>query len=128
MYIKRINSIYSTVTLLSFHSQCAMSALNDVRHYLSVEGGQVAVSSSFCPYIAKDYYINTCVTKELLLFQVFDATNTTRERRGTIVKFAEQNGFKVLPLTKTVEFDQLELSNNFPCHPVIPGVFCGVCV
>lgn len=29
------------------------------------------------------------------LFQVFDATNTTRERRGTIVKFAEQNGFKV---------------------------------
>lgn len=36
--------------------------------------------------------------KELvsLLFQVFDATNTTRERRGTIVKFAEQNGFKVL--------------------------------
>lgn len=36
--------------------------------------------------------------KQLLfsLFQVFDATNTTRERRGTIVKFAEQNGFKVL--------------------------------
>lgn len=32
----------------------------------------------------------------LLLLQVFDATNTTRERRGTIVKFAEQNGFKVL--------------------------------
>lgn len=31
----------------------------------------------------------------ILLFQVFDATNTTRERRGTIVKFAEQNGFKV---------------------------------
>ncbi|MEQ2261328.1 6-phosphofructo-2-kinase/fructose-2,6-bisphosphatase 4 [Xenotaenia resolanae] len=48
--------------------QCAMSALNDVRQYLSVEGGQVAV---------------------------FDATNTTRDRRGTIMKFAEQNGFKV---------------------------------
>lgn len=30
--------------LLSFHSQCAMAALNDVRQYLSVEGGQVAVS------------------------------------------------------------------------------------
>uniref|UniRef100_A0A8C6TZC2 6-phosphofructo-2-kinase/fructose-2,6-biphosphatase 4b n=1 Tax=Neogobius melanostomus TaxID=47308 RepID=A0A8C6TZC2_9GOBI len=27
--------------------------------------------------------------------QVFDATNTTRERRATIMKFAEQNGFKV---------------------------------
>lgn len=29
------------------------------------------------------------------MFQVFDATNTTRERRGSIIKFAEQNGFKV---------------------------------
>lgn len=27
-----------------FSSQCAMAALNDVRQYLSVEGGQVAVS------------------------------------------------------------------------------------
>uniref|UniRef100_A0A8C9YXE7 6-phosphofructo-2-kinase/fructose-2,6-biphosphatase 4b n=1 Tax=Sander lucioperca TaxID=283035 RepID=A0A8C9YXE7_SANLU len=57
-----------SLCLLSFHSQCALAALNDVRQYLSVEGGQVAV---------------------------FDATNTTRERRGTIIKFAEQNGFKV---------------------------------
>uniref|UniRef100_A0AAQ4QML6 6-phosphofructo-2-kinase/fructose-2,6-biphosphatase 4b n=1 Tax=Gasterosteus aculeatus aculeatus TaxID=481459 RepID=A0AAQ4QML6_GASAC len=53
---------------LRIRRQCALAALNDVRQYLSVEGGQVAV---------------------------FDATNTTRERRGTIVKFAEQNGFKV---------------------------------
>lgn len=30
-----------------------------------------------------------------LLLQVFDATNTTRERRETILQFAEQNGFKV---------------------------------
>uniref|UniRef100_A0A673I0W0 6-phosphofructo-2-kinase/fructose-2,6-bisphosphatase 4-like n=1 Tax=Sinocyclocheilus rhinocerous TaxID=307959 RepID=A0A673I0W0_9TELE len=27
--------------------------------------------------------------------QVFDATNTTRERRATIMRFAEQNGYKV---------------------------------
>uniref|UniRef100_A0A8D2ZH88 6-phosphofructo-2-kinase/fructose-2,6-biphosphatase 4b n=1 Tax=Scophthalmus maximus TaxID=52904 RepID=A0A8D2ZH88_SCOMX len=53
---------------LKIRRQCALAALNDVRQYLSVEGGQVAV---------------------------FDATNTTRERRGTIVKFAEQNDFKV---------------------------------
>ncbi|XP_055019088.1 6-phosphofructo-2-kinase/fructose-2,6-bisphosphatase 4-like isoform X1 [Boleophthalmus pectinirostris] len=53
---------------LKIRQQCATSALNDVRQYLSVEGGQVAV---------------------------FDATNTTRERRATIMKFAEQNGFKV---------------------------------
>lgn len=36
--------------LLSFYSQCAMAALNDVRQYLSVEGGQVAVSSWHCPW------------------------------------------------------------------------------
>uniref|UniRef100_A0AAV2M6E6 6-phosphofructo-2-kinase domain-containing protein n=1 Tax=Knipowitschia caucasica TaxID=637954 RepID=A0AAV2M6E6_KNICA len=47
--------------------QCASAALNDVRQYLT-SGGQVAV---------------------------FDATNTTRERRDTILQFAEQNGFKV---------------------------------
>lgn len=50
------------------YRQCASAALNDVRQYLTEEEGQVAV---------------------------FDATNTTRERRETIIQFAEQNGFKV---------------------------------
>uniref|UniRef100_A0A8C1Y323 6-phosphofructo-2-kinase/fructose-2,6-biphosphatase 4b n=1 Tax=Cyprinus carpio TaxID=7962 RepID=A0A8C1Y323_CYPCA len=53
---------------LKIRKHCALAALNDVRQYLSVEGGQVAV---------------------------FDATNTTRERRATITRFAEQNGYKV---------------------------------
>ncbi|XP_061147117.1 6-phosphofructo-2-kinase/fructose-2,6-bisphosphatase 4-like isoform X2 [Syngnathus typhle] len=53
---------------LKIRRQCASAALNDVREYLTEEGGQVAV---------------------------FDATNTTRERRETIIEFAEQNGFKV---------------------------------
>ncbi|XP_070759282.1 6-phosphofructo-2-kinase/fructose-2,6-bisphosphatase 4a isoform X5 [Enoplosus armatus] len=53
---------------LKIRRQCASAALNDVRQYLAEEGGQVAV---------------------------FDATNTTRERRETIIQFAEQNGFKV---------------------------------
>ncbi|KAI3370389.1 hypothetical protein L3Q82_025158, partial [Scortum barcoo] len=53
---------------LKIRRQCASAALNDVRQYLTEEGGQVAV---------------------------FDATNTTRERRETIIEFAEQNGFKV---------------------------------
>ncbi|XP_029357593.1 6-phosphofructo-2-kinase/fructose-2,6-bisphosphatase 4a isoform X5 [Echeneis naucrates] len=53
---------------LKIRQQCASAALNDVRYYLTEEGGQVAV---------------------------FDATNTTRERRETIIQFAEQNGFKV---------------------------------
>ncbi|XP_010879889.1 6-phosphofructo-2-kinase/fructose-2,6-bisphosphatase 4b isoform X3 [Esox lucius] len=56
---------------LKIRRQCALTALNDVRQYLSVEGGQVAV---------------------------FDATNTTRERRGTITRFADQNGFKQVKL------------------------------
>uniref|UniRef100_A0A667ZJF8 6-phosphofructo-2-kinase/fructose-2,6-biphosphatase 4a n=1 Tax=Myripristis murdjan TaxID=586833 RepID=A0A667ZJF8_9TELE len=49
---------------LKIRQQCASAALNDVRQYLTDEGGQVAV---------------------------FDATNTTRERRETIIQFAEQN-------------------------------------
>ncbi|XP_027859466.1 6-phosphofructo-2-kinase/fructose-2,6-bisphosphatase 4a isoform X2 [Xiphophorus couchianus] len=52
---------------LKIRRQCASAALNDVRQYLTEDGGQVAV---------------------------FDATNTTRERRVTILEFAEQNGFK----------------------------------
>ncbi|KAM9444473.1 6-phosphofructo-2-kinase/fructose-2,6-bisphosphatase 4a isoform 1-T1 [Clarias gariepinus] len=53
---------------LKIRKQCASAALNDVHQYLTRDGGQVAV---------------------------FDATNTTRERRDTIIRFAEQNGFKV---------------------------------
>ncbi|XP_062454656.1 6-phosphofructo-2-kinase/fructose-2,6-bisphosphatase 1 isoform X4 [Rhea pennata] len=49
--------------------QCALAALQDVRTYLSSEDGQVAV---------------------------FDATNTTRERRDLILQFAKENGYKVL--------------------------------
>ncbi|XP_053564884.1 6-phosphofructo-2-kinase/fructose-2,6-bisphosphatase 4-like [Bombina bombina] len=47
--------------------QCALLAFSDVGRYLGEEGGHVAV---------------------------FYATNTTRERRETILKFADQNGFK----------------------------------
>ncbi|KAM9483269.1 6-phosphofructo-2-kinase/fructose-2,6-bisphosphatase 4b [Clarias gariepinus] len=53
---------------LKIRKQCALAALNDVRQFLSVDGGHVAV---------------------------FDATNTTRERRKMILRFAEQNGYKV---------------------------------
>uniref|UniRef100_A0A803Y755 6-phosphofructo-2-kinase domain-containing protein n=1 Tax=Meleagris gallopavo TaxID=9103 RepID=A0A803Y755_MELGA len=48
--------------------QCALAALRDVKLYLTEEAGQIAV---------------------------FDATNTTRERRGMILNFAKENGFKV---------------------------------
>lgn len=34
--------------------------------------------------------------------QVFDATNTTRERREVILSFAKENGYKVIATTKTI--------------------------
>ncbi|XP_048652643.1 6-phosphofructo-2-kinase/fructose-2,6-bisphosphatase 1 isoform X3 [Marmota marmota marmota] len=51
-----------------FFRQCALAALKDVHNYLSHEEGHVAV---------------------------FDATNTTRERRSLILQFAKEHGYKV---------------------------------
>ncbi|XP_022532872.1 6-phosphofructo-2-kinase/fructose-2,6-bisphosphatase 1 isoform X2 [Astyanax mexicanus] len=47
---------------------CASNALKDIANYFAKEQGQVAV---------------------------FDATNTTRERRGVIISFAKEKGYKV---------------------------------
>uniref|UniRef100_A0A8C9TYL9 6-phosphofructo-2-kinase/fructose-2,6-biphosphatase 3 n=1 Tax=Scleropages formosus TaxID=113540 RepID=A0A8C9TYL9_SCLFO len=48
--------------------QCALAALHDVKTYLTEEGGHIAV---------------------------FDATNTTRDRRDLILNFGNENGFKI---------------------------------
>ncbi|KAI4873081.1 hypothetical protein NFI96_019298 [Prochilodus magdalenae] len=53
---------------MKIRKQCALIALQDVKTYLSEEGGQIAV---------------------------FDATNTTRERRDLILEFAQENAYKV---------------------------------
>eukprot|EP00071_Canis_lupus_P019569 XP_013967345.1 6-phosphofructo-2-kinase/fructose-2,6-bisphosphatase 1 isoform X3 [Canis lupus familiaris] len=53
---------------LLIRKQCALAALKDVHDYLSHEEGHVAV---------------------------FDATNTTRERRSLILQFAKEHGYKV---------------------------------
>uniref|UniRef100_A0A6I8NS07 6-phosphofructo-2-kinase/fructose-2,6-biphosphatase 1 n=1 Tax=Ornithorhynchus anatinus TaxID=9258 RepID=A0A6I8NS07_ORNAN len=53
---------------MMIRKQCALAALNDVHEYLSHEEGHVAV---------------------------FDATNTTRERRSLILQFAKEHGYKV---------------------------------
>ncbi|KAM4018981.1 6-phosphofructo-2-kinase/fructose-2,6-bisphosphatase 1 isoform 1-T1 [Anomaloglossus baeobatrachus] len=53
---------------MKIRKQCALNALRDVHTYLTREQGQVAV---------------------------FDATNTTRERRAMILQFAKERGFKV---------------------------------
>lgn len=46
---------------------------------------------------------------------MFDATNTTRERRNTIIKFAEQNEYKVLDCLWAVK---LFVCFSFPCISV----------
>ncbi|XP_077001156.1 6-phosphofructo-2-kinase/fructose-2,6-bisphosphatase 1 isoform X2 [Tamandua tetradactyla] len=53
---------------LLIRKQCALAALKDVHDYLSHEEGHVAV---------------------------FDATNTTRERRSLILQFAKEHGYKI---------------------------------
>ncbi|KAM6333512.1 6-phosphofructo-2-kinase/fructose-2,6-bisphosphatase 2 isoform 3-T4 [Alca torda] len=53
---------------MEIRKQCALVALEDVKAYLLEECGQIAV---------------------------FDATNTTRERRDLILNFAKENAFKV---------------------------------
>ncbi|XP_075434531.1 6-phosphofructo-2-kinase/fructose-2,6-bisphosphatase 1 isoform X1 [Ascaphus truei] len=53
---------------MQIRKQCALTALRDVNTYLSQEAGHVAV---------------------------FDATNTTRERRSLILQFAKEHGYKV---------------------------------
>uniref|UniRef100_A0A672P0Z7 6-phosphofructo-2-kinase/fructose-2,6-bisphosphatase 2 n=1 Tax=Sinocyclocheilus grahami TaxID=75366 RepID=A0A672P0Z7_SINGR len=53
---------------MKIRKQCAIVALQDVKSYLNEEGGQIAV---------------------------FDATNTTRERRNLILSFAKENAYKV---------------------------------
>ncbi|KAK7127876.1 hypothetical protein R3I93_020454 [Phoxinus phoxinus] len=53
---------------MKIRKQCALVALQDVKTYFNEEGGQIAV---------------------------FDATNTTRERRDLILHFVQENAFKV---------------------------------
>ncbi|XP_066526570.1 6-phosphofructo-2-kinase/fructose-2,6-bisphosphatase 2 isoform X3 [Hoplias malabaricus] len=53
---------------MRIRKHCALVALQDVKTYLNEEGGQIAV---------------------------FDATNTTRERRDLILDFVKENSFKV---------------------------------
>ncbi|XP_037540681.1 6-phosphofructo-2-kinase/fructose-2,6-bisphosphatase 2 isoform X1 [Nematolebias whitei] len=53
---------------MKIRKECALVALKDVKVYLNEEGGQIAV---------------------------FDATNTTRERRILIHNFAQENAYKV---------------------------------
>ncbi|KAJ8269196.1 hypothetical protein COCON_G00118030 [Conger conger] len=61
---------------LKIRQQCALAALSDVKSYLTEEGGQIAV---------------------------FDATNTTRNRRDMILNFGNENGFKIFFIESVCE-------------------------
>lgn len=63
---------------------CALSALEDVKSYLTEEGGQMAV---------------------------FDATNTTRERRKLIGDFAKENDFKLFFIESVCDDPSVVASN-----------------
>ncbi|KAF3818738.1 hypothetical protein GH733_012155 [Mirounga leonina] len=69
---------------MKVRKQCALAALRDVRSYLTKEGGQIAV---------------------------FDATNTTRERRHMILHFAKENDFKVFFIESVCDDPMVVASN-----------------
>lgn len=64
--------------------QCALAALGDVKSYLTDEGGQVAV---------------------------FDATNTTRQRRDMILDFGRSHGFKIFFIESVCDDPNVIASN-----------------
>ena len=82
-----------------------------MKAYLTEESGQIAVSltaSSLSPPLQQpsctaplgSTSVGLCFLVPIplprgLSSQVFDATNTTRERRDLILNFAEENSFKV---------------------------------
>ncbi|KAF1372547.1 hypothetical protein PFLUV_G00266630 [Perca fluviatilis] len=69
---------------VKIRQQCALAALRDVKSYLKEEGGQVAV---------------------------FDATNTTRERRDMILQFGSENGFKIFFIESVCDDPSVIASN-----------------
>lgn len=76
-----------------------------MKAYLTKEGGQIAVSplSVHLSPCLPDGKIDYLIVFWLFFFlpslcsfyQVFDATNTTRERRDLILAFVKENAFKV---------------------------------
>ncbi|MBN3302833.1 F263 bisphosphatase, partial [Amia calva] len=69
---------------MRIRQQCALAALRDVKIYLTEEGGQIAV---------------------------FDATNTTRDRRDLILNFGSENGFKVFFIESVCEDPNVVATN-----------------
>lgn len=86
--------------VLSLCRQCALVALEDVKTYLDEEGGQIAVRMQKNTSLDVFLLEMSCLLcfqngNPVGFFQVFDATNTTRERRELILNFAKDNAYKV---------------------------------
>uniref|UniRef100_A0A8C3Y8J6 6-phosphofructo-2-kinase/fructose-2,6-bisphosphatase 2 n=1 Tax=Catharus ustulatus TaxID=91951 RepID=A0A8C3Y8J6_CATUS len=83
---------------MEIRKRCALVALEDVKSYLLEESGQIAV---------------------------FDATNTTRERRDLILNFAKENAFKVFFVESVCDDPEviaaniLEVKVSSPDYPEI---------
>ncbi|XP_007503992.1 6-phosphofructo-2-kinase/fructose-2,6-bisphosphatase 3 isoform X1 [Monodelphis domestica] len=69
---------------MKVRKQCALAALSDIQLYLKDEGGQIAV---------------------------FDATNTTKERRTMVLDFAKENDFKVFFVESVCDDPSVVASN-----------------
>ncbi|XP_077566011.1 6-phosphofructo-2-kinase/fructose-2,6-bisphosphatase 3 isoform X2 [Stigmatopora nigra] len=69
---------------VKIREQCALAALRDVKSYLQDEGGQVAV---------------------------FDATNTTRDRRNLILQFGRENAFRIFFIESVCDDPSVIASN-----------------
>ncbi|XP_015207885.1 6-phosphofructo-2-kinase/fructose-2,6-bisphosphatase 3 isoform X1 [Lepisosteus oculatus] len=69
---------------MKIRQQCALAALRDVKSYLTEEGGHIAV---------------------------FDATNTTRDRRDLILHFGSENGFKIFFIESVCEDPDVVATN-----------------
>lgn len=56
-----------------------------------------AIKKAYSLHVDLVIYFLMCLDLNEALFalQVFDATNTTRERREVILSFAKENGYKV---------------------------------
>uniref|UniRef100_A0A8C3XIF6 6-phosphofructo-2-kinase/fructose-2,6-bisphosphatase 2 n=1 Tax=Chelydra serpentina TaxID=8475 RepID=A0A8C3XIF6_CHESE len=83
---------------MKIRKQCALVALEDVKAYITEECGQIAV---------------------------FDATNTTRERRDLILNFAKENAYKVFFVESVCDDPEviaaniLEVKVSSPDYPEI---------
>lgn len=131
------------LTLSFLHSQCAMTALNDVRQYLSVEGGQVAVS--YFELLKKSKLIPTFCLKDCLTSAMLPSSSAPPHPPPNLGLWCHKHNQRETrdhrQVCRTEWFQGLSpklnneimifffwLTSNLKCCPVYAGVLCGICV